>query len=80
MLIDTIKRDIDGSLTNGTWRPAKNPAGERIANFSCPKCGDRAGLGIGTNHSIDADGTVHPSVRCDKCDYHEMVKLEDWVP
>ncbi len=30
------------------------------------------------NHTIDSDGTVHPSVGCPVCGFHEFVKLLGW--
>jgi hypothetical protein len=46
------------------------------AEFSCPN-----GHGIVLKgHSIDADGTVHPSIVCPEpaCDFHDFVRLARW--
>lgn len=75
----SIPRDTTGDFPKGRWRSIKRD-GVRIASFSCPKCGDRGGLGHGTNHKIAADGAVTPSVMCDRCDFHDFVKLEGWEP
>jgi hypothetical protein len=53
--------------------------GKRTANVSCPKCGQIASL---SQHTIEADGTVKPSLVCpyDGCSFHDHVKLKDWKP
>jgi hypothetical protein len=46
------------------------------AEFACPN-----GHGIVLKgHSIDPDGTVHPSVVCPAvgCDFHDFVRLSRW--
>ena len=58
-----IPRDTSGEFPPGTWR-AITRDGERGANFACPRCGFRGGLGHNTNHAIAPDGTVSPSVVC----------------
>lgn len=60
-----------------TWRPIMSIEGKRIsASIVCP-----AGhYGVLTDHSIDNDGAVTPSVVCpeDGCDFHENIKLLGW--
>ncbi len=72
-------RDLTGDFPPGTWRP-RTRDGVRAANFACPRCGRRAGLGHGSNHDIAADGSVSPSVVCDSdgCGFHEFIKLDGW--
>jgi hypothetical protein len=74
-------RDLTGDFPNGTWRAIKRD-GVAAANFCCPLCGFRAGLGHGSNHEIASDGSVSPSVVCDGegCTFHEYIKLEGWQP
>ncbi len=75
----------------GTWYP-EGKRGEEHQLFSiciaCPKCGKSAALWIernykkvGQNHSIAEDGTVSPSVVCPyaPCDFHEFVRLQDYI-
>jgi len=74
-----IPRDLTGDFPRGTWRLTKRD-GFYVANFSCPRCGARGGLGHGTNHTIADDGSVSPSVVCDDaaCGYHDFIKLDGW--
>lgn len=48
------------------------------AMICCPQCWNAASL---SNHQIDENGLVHPSVACshDGCDYHEYITLEGWL-
>lgn len=59
------------------------------AMLYCPNCHKPMSI---TNHSIDADGNVSPSVVCpnnlglaqgiekfgEKCQFHEFVRLDGW--
>lgn len=45
---------------------------EDVIKFACPSCGAEGDL---TDHEIDADGVVSPSVVCPACDWHEHVVL-----
>ncbi|MCW2082439.1 UNVERIFIED_ORG: hypothetical protein M2193_004614 [Bradyrhizobium japonicum] len=59
------------------WRSCHPATVRRFkAEFSCPN-----GHGIVLKgHSIDADGTVHPSVVCPSrsCGFHDFVRLARW--
>ena len=63
----------------GCWKGGGKPGGKRTALVACPKCGQIATL---SDHEIDADGTVKPSLVCpfDPCRFHDHVKLEGWKP
>lgn len=59
----------------GTGRPGD---GSPSALFVCPTCHRFGSL---TDHSIDADGVVSPSVGCsydDGCTFHEFIQLDGW--
>lgn len=75
LLIQSTRRD--GVMHKGEWRGAA--AGDRSALVCCPGCGKISSL---TDHTIDPDGSVYPSLVCpfDICDFHELVKLADWKP
>jgi len=49
------------------------------AELCCPGCGKVALLG--RNHTVDANGTVHPSVVCPfpPCTFHEFIALDGWA-
>ena len=32
------------------------------------------------DHEIADDGTVNPSLDCPQCDFHDFVKLDEYVP
>ena len=73
-LIESTRRD--GVMRKGEWHGAKLSGGKRTALVCCPGCGKLVSL---TDHTIDPDGTVTPSLVCPfKCDFHEFVKLADW--
>jgi hypothetical protein len=66
-----------GEIPPMHWK-ACHPATMRRfkAEFTCPN-----GHGITLKgHSIDADGSVHPSVVCPvpACDFHDFVRLSRW--
>jgi len=60
----------------GEWEPLQS-GDQRKASIVCPECG-RMRLII--SHTINADGTVSPSVVCgmSDCSFHEFIKLEEW--
>lgn len=62
--------------TPGTWWPLRLEGGVLSASFTCPF----GHFGTLTDHYIDADGTVQPSVICPEpgCGFHEVVRLEGW--
>lgn len=49
------------------------------AVVKCLNCNKRATL---SKHVIELDGTVKPSLVCPyaDCNFHEFVKLEEWIP
>jgi hypothetical protein len=61
----------------GTWDRSFAGGKPKIV-LCCPSC--KTVLGI-DQHVIDAEGNVSPSCMCPitGCDFHEYVKLEDWV-
>lgn len=60
----------------GTWFPTRLADGQRSAMLVCPTCGQPASL---SNHVIEADGSVTPSVVCPyECPFHEFIQLADW--
>jgi len=69
----------DNNYKKGTWKGIKlaNHSG-RSASFTCPNCGE---LGSLTDHDIDDNGNVSPSVVCSyDCGFHEYIKLDGWKP
>lgn len=69
---------INSSLyrERGTWKAASGGA----AIVQCPDCGRCFGVGPGVSqHEIDHNGNVHPSVICPRCDFHEFMHLDGWV-
>jgi hypothetical protein len=56
-----------------TWRAYKGLDGKRRAYVNDGT--DYLNLAL---HTIDPDGTVHPSVVCRICGFHEFVKLLGW--
>lgn len=48
------------------------------AELCCPGCGKVAT--VGSNHTVDVGGTVHPSDVCPfpPCTFHEWIVLDDW--
>ena len=69
----TIPYDL--KLTSCSWQCGTTPTG-RTALFCCPN----GQIGSLTDHEIQPDGTVQPSVVCphDGCNFHEFIKLEGW--
>lgn len=73
--------------TRGLWWPI-DVGGRTSAIVSCPGCDRRWSL---ERWTIDADGSVHPSVNhsvvmrmCDgseiqDCSFHEFIRLEGWA-
>ena len=73
LLIQSTRRD--GVMSKGEWHGARIRK-HRTALICCPTCGK---IGSLTQHTIDPDGRVFPSVHCPfTCDFHEFVKLADW--
>lgn len=72
----TFKRTIAMWPDPGYYRVGK-AFGTLTATASCPSCGKFFSL---TDHKIQSDGTVHPSLVCpsEGCNFHEMAILEDW--
>ena len=59
------------------WSPCHPSVVKRFkASMTCP---NGHGLTLG-GHTIDPDGTVHPSVVCPvrDCSFHEFVRLDGW--
>jgi len=59
-----------------TWKGLKLAEGGRSASATCAN-GHTCSL---TDHTINEDGTVSPSLVCpyEGCEWHENVKLEGW--
>lgn len=59
------------------WGVAKLD-GQLTARVSC----SNGHVGILTDHTIDYDGKVNPSLVCpeDGCGFHEFVQLNGWKP
>lgn len=79
-----MKTITKGSLevrgTKGIWEGAQSACAaceNRTALMSCPECGKICSL---SQHIIQPDGTVTPSVVCPRegCTFHDYVKLEGW--
>ena len=63
------------SQGRGRWELANLPSGA-VPMISCPKCGK---LGVLHDHSVEPDGSVHPSVVCPgDCGFHSFVRLKEW--
>ena len=58
------------------WRVVRTDKGDK-AKFRCPECGI---YGYITNHRIDDDGKVNPSVVCSeiKCSFQKYIILKNW--
>ena len=69
-------------LLPGRWRPVQR-SGDKpgdpmtVIKFACPLCGTEGDL---SDHDIDADGLVKPSVVCPTagCGFHDHVHLLRW--
>ena len=68
----------------GRWYYSVNDKVEKIPTITCPRCGHHGCLG---NHTIDADGTVNPSIVCPmascgdgvaRCDAHYYGRLDGY--
>ncbi len=68
----------DSWTQRGVWKGGRLD-GKRTATVSCPECGRACSL---SQHEIDAEGNVSPSVVCpyDDCDWHVWIRLEGWKP
>lgn len=71
-----IELEQNNDYKPGTWKGLKTDKG-RSASVTCPKCG---GLATLTDHNIDSNGGVTPSLVCpyDDCDFHDYVVLKGW--
>lgn len=75
-LIEFLRNRTGEDLPH-TWRPLLNMEGKRIsASIVCA----RGHHGVLTDHIIDKDGIVSPSVVCPEegCDFHEFIRLIGW--
>ena len=63
--------------SRGKYRKGIDAKKIATASIACPECGKVCSL---TNHKIDADGKVSPSVVCpgDGCSFHEHIILDGW--
>lgn len=69
----------DPENESGVWKGGKRGDGQRTAILSCPMCRQPAPL---SDHTIEPDGMVSPSVVCpfQGCSFHEHLKLIGWIP
>lgn len=75
----------NGEHKPGTWKglqvPIEGQPGKYIrkASLTCPECGRVSSL---SDHTIDLEGLVQPSVVCpyEDCNFHEFIQLEGWDP
>ena len=71
------QQSASGKLKPGRWREicrdGKPDDPPDTIKFACPDCGCEGDL---TDHDIDADGKVSPSVICPNCGFHAMVVLD----
>jgi hypothetical protein len=60
----------------GVWKGARRDS-KRTATLSCPACGKGASL---SDHDIDPNGLVSPSVVCPHkdCAFHDYIVLDGW--
>lgn len=72
---DKGKRPIDETQRQ-KWLPLKTSEGGYTAYAVCPN----GHLGILSDHMIDDDGKVSPSVVCPApgCNFHDYVRLKGW--
>lgn len=63
--------------TKGEWDRSFARGKPRVV-VCCPGCGTVLGVEM---HEIAPDGTISPSCMCpiNGCEFHDTVKLEDWV-
>ncbi len=71
-----IKHDNDGTQPNNSWWTHQISGGRRQVITRCAN----GHIGSLDDHTIADDGTVSPSVVCQRqgCNFHEFIKLEDW--
>jgi hypothetical protein len=76
MLVIYRGRWEQGIPQKGTWWPGLACSGNS-AVISCPICGK---IGTLSDHAIDSQGKVTPSVVCprEQCKFHDFVVLEGW--
>ena len=70
-----LQRDITAEWKPLIWRSYMDLNGQRRAYINDGH--DYLSL---EKFIIDPDGTVHPSVLCSICGFHENVKLLGWSP
>ncbi len=46
-----------------------------VLKFTCPQCGAEGDL---SDHDIDGDGVVKPSVECPECGFHDHIELQHY--
>lgn len=70
----------------GTYWPAMRSDRTWTASLVCPSCQQRFSI---ENHTVDPSGKVSPSVVCvrdlvecpnRRCEFHDHVMLDGWVP
>ena len=69
---------MSGLGVPGHWWKWKTPGGE-VTFICCPKCHGLIDV-VPENHTILKDGLVEPEIKCRAtyCNWHDVVKLEDW--
>lgn len=68
-----LPKALNANWTPLTWRAYRDLNGKQKAYINDGN--DYLNL---ANHTIDPDGTVHPSVGCQICGFHDYVKLLGW--
>lgn len=58
----------------GTYRVGRQD-GRKVPVVACPGCGERWSL---PDFTVARDGTVRPAINCDRCDFHDVIQLEQW--
>ena len=69
-----VHRALEQDEQGPWWRPTWPTVPIRSAWLKCGK----GHLGTLTDHTINPDGRVEPSVQCPNCSWHEDVMLEGW--
>lgn len=70
-----FKQAKEKNLSKQTWSGAR-VEDRRTATIMCPE----GHIGSISNHTIDDQGVVNPSVVCpwEGCDFHDFIQLEGW--
>lgn len=76
MSVVTIKRDHDGTQPPNSWWINTLSDGRIQVLTRCAN----GHIGSLDDHTIADDGTVSPSVVCQKpgCNFHEFIRLDEW--